>query len=195
MKTFDYELRYLKAGIETLESYLLSDHLYWSLDAKTEASEPPFPNLTLGGLLLTEARLRGRRLTLEQEVQLGEVLPRLELLRSKWRVAWGKKADRSLHNRLNMWRDYLDEYCKAPEANADRYPYEVQRRVMLELLLSEVGPLPEAASELIARLDSLVKAFLIPSDFIWEAELKDGFPKGRFWYLYGRLPEALSGNV
>lgn len=191
MKSFDYDLRYLKAGIEELQSYLLSDHLYWSLDAKTMANEPAFPNLTLGNLLLSKARLQARHLTLEQDVQLGAVLPVFEQLRSQWRSAWSKKAERSLYSRLNMWRDFLDEYRKAPDANADRYAYEVQRRVMLDLLMCEVDEVPKEASELLAALDGLVKTFLVPGDFIWEAELQEGFPKAQYWYLYGRLPEDL----
>lgn len=190
MKSFDYDMRYLKAGVEELESYLLSDHMYWPLDAKTLANEPVFPNLTLGNLLLAEARLKARRPSLEQQVQLGEVLPRLEQLHSQWRVAWSKKAGQSIQNRLKMWADYLDEYSRAPEANADRYAYEVQRRVMLELLMADVKP-PEGVQELLGKLDSLVRTFLVQGDFIWEPELADGFPRGKYWYLYGRLPESL----
>lgn len=191
MKSFDYDLRYLKAGIEELQSYLLSDQLYWPLDAKTKANEPVFPNLTLGNLLLSKARLEARHLTLEQDVQLGAVLPLLDQVRSQWRVAWSKKAERSLNSRLTMWRDFLDEYRKAPDSNTERYPYEVQRRVMIELLLPEVDKVPKETYELLDALDALVKTFLEPGDFIWEAELKDGFPQKTYWYLYGRLSEEL----
>ena len=191
MKSFDYDLRYFKAGVEELQDYLLSDNMFWSLDAKTEVNEPVFPNLTLGNLLLAEKRLRARHLTLEQEAQLGEVLPELDRLRSHWRVAWSKKAERSMHNRLNMWRNFIDEYTKAPGANADRYAYEVQRRGMLELLKTEVGPMPQAVTELLARLDAFLKTFLVSGDFLWEEELKDGFPKDTYWFLYGRLPQEL----
>jgi hypothetical protein len=191
LKSFDYDLRYLKAGVEELESYLLSEHLFWPLDAKTEANEPVFPNLTLGNLLLIEARLKARHKTLEQEVQLGAVLPKLEQVRSQWRAAWDKKAEHSLHNRVTMWRNFIDDYTKAPEANADRYAYEVQRRVMLELLKDEVDQVPPAVSDLIAHLDALLKTFLISGDFIWESELKDGFPMETYWYLYGKLPNEL----
>jgi hypothetical protein len=192
MKSFDYDLRYLKAAIEDLESYLLSDHLYWSLDAKTQASEPVFPNLTLGNLLLSKARLQARHLTLEQEVQLGSVLAELEKVRSQWRVAWSKKAARSLQNRLSMWRDFLDEYRKKPEANADRYAYEVQRRAMLDLLLPEVDEVSNETIVLISKLDALLKTFLVRGNFIWEEELRGGFPEDEFWYLYGILPERLT---
>jgi hypothetical protein len=89
-----------------------------------------------------------------------------------------------------MWADFIDEYSRAPEANADRYAYEVQRRVMLDLLLAD-GNAPEGVAELLGKLDALVKTFLVPGDFIWEAELQDGFPRNQYWYLYGKLPASL----
>jgi hypothetical protein len=191
MSAFDYDLRYLKAGIESLESYLLSDHLHYSLDTRAQSGEPAFPNLTLGNLLLSEARLRAWPKTLEQEGQLGALLPRLDQQRSRWRTAWGKKAVRSLHSRLNLWRDYLDEYRRTPDANADRYAFEVKRRVMIDLLQVEVDEPSRTDLELLARLDALLKTFLIRGKFIWSGELAGGFPTERYWYLYGWLPDEL----
>ena len=191
MKTFEYDLRYLKEGIEELESYLLSEQLFWPLEARTEPGEAAYPNLTLGNLLLVEARLKARPMTLAQQAQLGALLPQLEQVRSRWRSAWSKKALHSLHNRLKMWRDFLDEYTKAPEAHADRYPYEVQRRVMLALLAGEAEQAPPEVNDLIGKLDALLRAVLMKGDFIWEPELQAGFPEETYWYLYGRLPETL----
>ena len=66
-----YELGYLKAGIEILEDYLLSDDLYWAIGASPPPGEPAFRQLTLGGLLLSEQRLLGRQLSpmLDQQRQ------------------------------------------------------------------------------------------------------------------------------
>lgn len=191
MKSFDYDLRYLKAGVEDLEGYLLSEHLFWPLEVKTYPKEPAYPNLTLGNLLLSKERLVAYDRTLEQEGQLGAVLQQLGLVRSKWRAAWSKKASRSLENRLGMWRDFLADYLKGPESNANRYAYEVQRRVMVELLRVEVDEVPSQVTRLLAKLDDLLETFLLPGEFIWEAEVEGGFPKPGYWYLYGRLPERL----
>ena len=194
MKSFDYDLRYLKAGVDELESYLLSENLYWPLDVKAQANEPAFPNLTLGNLLLSKARLLARHRTLEQDLQLGAILPRLDQVRSQWRAAWNKKAARSLHSRLNTWRDFLEEYRKAPDAHYDRYAYEVGRRVMLDLLLPELGAPQEELTGLLSRLDALLQTLLLPGNFIWDAELAGGFPPADFWYLYGSLPEKLEST-
>ena len=65
------------------------------------------------------------------------------------------------------------------------------QQVMLELLKTEVDQMPQAVTELLARLDAFLKTFLVSGDFLWEEELKDGFPKDTYWYLYGRLPQEL----
>ena len=52
MPSPEYDLRYLKAGIEQLESYLLSSDVYWSIGTRAPAGETPYPQLTIGGLLL-----------------------------------------------------------------------------------------------------------------------------------------------
>ena len=191
MVGFDYDLRYLRAGIENLESYLLSDELYWPVDARAQAGEPAFPNPTLGSLLLAQGRLQAREQTLEQETQLIALLSRLEQLRVHWRSAWRKKVERSLRSRLTLWSNFMDDYRRAPEANADRYPYEVTRRVMIDLLQAELDWVLPADQELLAKLDAFINTFLVRGDCIWDPALANGFPPQRYWYLYGRLPDEL----
>ena len=48
----EYELRYLKAGIDMLEDYIQSGELYWSIGISAAAGQTPYPQMTLGGLLL-----------------------------------------------------------------------------------------------------------------------------------------------
>lgn len=191
MSSFDYDLRYLRAGIENLESYLLSDHLYWTMNLRAKVGEPTFPSLTLGNLLLVQARLKAWPKTLQQEAQLGALIPEMEQLRGRWSVAWRQKAEHSLASRIQLWRNYLDEYQRMPDANADRYAYEVMRRVMIDLLQPEADQIPQAVISLISKLDTLLKSFLVPGRFIWNVELSRGFPKKRYWYLYGDLPDEL----
>jgi hypothetical protein len=81
----------------------------------------------------------------------------------------------------------LQEYRENPENNADRYPYEVQRRVMLELLSPDAAQAPQAERDMLPSLDQLLRAVFIPGEFAWEIELQPGFPPDEFWYLYGRL--------
>jgi hypothetical protein len=46
-----YELDYLQAGIASLEAYLLSPEVYWTLQDSPRSGGPAYPSLTLGGLL------------------------------------------------------------------------------------------------------------------------------------------------
>jgi hypothetical protein len=121
-----------------------------------------------------------------QAADLADLERWLDEMRSRWRVAWEAKATRGFHARLNLWRDFLQEYRESPENNTDRYPYEVQRRVMLELLLPDAKP-PQAEIDMLRGLDGLLKAVLVPGNFVWEPELQRGFPPDPYWYLYGHL--------
>jgi hypothetical protein len=77
------DLNYLDKGIQDLEEYLLSTELYWNL--------PGLSSLTVGGLLLTKARLQGIGLQDENLAQFKELEGNLAALAWKWRVAWENK--------------------------------------------------------------------------------------------------------
>ena len=112
----------------------------------------------------------------------------LELYRSKWRVAWEKKASQCYSVRARMWRGFLQEYRDNPQENDDRYRYEVRLRVMLELLKPEVKPGDHPEEELLSGLDKYLKSVIIPKGFIWDADIQGAFPEDVYWYLYGVLP-------
>ncbi len=114
-----------------------------------------------------------------------------ETWRAKWRSAWGRKAQSEFRSRLNLWRDFIEDYRHHPDSNYDRFAYETTRRAMLELLGPEAADLPLADSQMLAGLDSILKALLLDGDFVWEDALKPAFPPQTFWYLYGVLPKTL----
>jgi hypothetical protein len=143
LTTFDYEIGYLQAGVSALENYLLSHELYRPLDANALPGERPYPQLTLGGILLSRARAWAYPKSFSQQAELQNLDEQIEAVKVHWRVAWGKKASQSFQARLKLWRDYLDETIDKPEANADRYAYEVERRVMLHLLSPDTENLPQ----------------------------------------------------
>jgi len=187
MPSVEYDLGYLRAGLAALESYLLSKELYWNLGASSPRGEPAYPPLTLSGLLLSQARLHARSLDFSQRDELARIDEQMDEVRSRWRVAWDNKAAHDFRARLNLWRDFIEEYRERPEANADRYAYEVRLRVMLHLLASEASDIPVNETDLLAGLDRLLQAVFVPGDFIWEEELSSGFPRDTYWYLYGNL--------
>lgn len=189
MPSAEYDLRYLRAGLVMLEKYLLSNELYWPIGTHPPAGEPPYPRLTLSAMLLARRRVHARPLDADQRAALAEMEQQMDALRSNWRVAWGKKAVAEFRARLTLWRNFMEEYRDKPDANADRYGYEVGRRVQLHLLAPDAGDVPQSELELLNGLDKLLRAVFVPGDFTWEAELEPAFPKDPFWYLYGRLRE------
>jgi hypothetical protein len=188
MKSFEYDLRYLQAGLDVMEDYLLSDEVFWPLSANPPEGAPDYPRLTLGGMLLAKERLAACRTTHPHEVQWQQVISDFDRIRSKWRVAWEKKAEHSFSVRLRMWRDFIEEYQNNPQENAGRYSYEVRLRVMLKLLESESGRKQQAEVDLLFSLDNYLKSVLEKNGFIWESEMQTGFPADTYWYLYGNLP-------
>ena len=188
MKSFEYDYRYLKAGVGELENYVLSNDVFWPMDIRPPAGESGYPRLTLGSLLLSRKRLSAYPKTPEQTSQLETVISDMDKIRSNWRVAWEKKAARSFGVRLKMWRDFIEEYRQGPLDNADRYAYEVRLRVMLALLKPEGGGQISAEADLLGVLDKFLNSVLITEGFIWEPQLQPIFPVNIYWYLYGRLP-------
>ncbi|MCU0485284.1 MAG: hypothetical protein MUC85_04150 [Anaerolineales bacterium] len=189
MPTIAYDMMYLEAGLDELDSYLLSDHLYWSTGASAPRGEPEFPSLTLGGLLLAHQRLRAHRLDPSLEHAFQDLHRRLEYSQARWRVAWGRKSQRSFHARLNQWNNYLSDYLSQPEVYADQYPQEVRIRLMLDLLQPLADHIDPSELDLLHSLDALLHVRLLPGEFVWEKDLAEGFPQAQYWYLYGHLKE------
>ena len=197
MPTFEYDRRYVERGIDLLESYLLAEAAYWPLDIKPPSGEPPYPMLTLEGLLLARQRMLAHRGNLSYENQVTKLSLALETIQSRWQVAWEKKTEQAYHTRLTMWGNFLEEYWAAPESNADRFAYEVRLRVFLTLLENSNSRINPGQVGLLSRLDGYLKIVLYPGKFIWEDNYQACFPNEKFWYLYGDLPlllpEHLSG--
>jgi hypothetical protein len=191
MPSIEYDLNYLQAGLADLEGYLLSNELYWSIDAGAPAGESPYPRMTLGNLFLAATRLSGRRLSTAERAQLEHLNKSMHAIRQHWLVAWGQKSSREFSARLRLWRDFLDEYRNHPGENLDRYAYEVTRRVILHLLSSEAQDVPEEETDLLNGMDNLLRAAFLPGRFVWNEKLKNSFPENPYWYLYGTLKEEL----
>lgn len=181
MPSYEQDLAFFEAGVQALSDYLLSEELFWPLSGGVA-----LPRLTPGGLLLAQRRLRGRKGGLDEDARLRRGESALEATRSKWRSAWERKAAREVRARLDLWRNYLQDYRAAPAEQADAYPREVRWRVILHLLLAELSERPPQA-EALAGLDRLLRVFFLPGAFVWETELAGAFPAGEYWYLYGRL--------
>lgn len=191
MPMFEFDFRFLDAGVSQLDNYLLSNEIYWSIGVQSPSGEPPYPQLTLGALLLSKERARARAIHTNQKNTLSEIVNQIEKVHSKWRVAWERKATAEFQARLNLWSNFLYEYQQDSAANYDRFGYEISRRVMLELLSPDASNLPHAHKQLLNTLDHLLQTIYIPGDFVWDIDLRTVFPDKPYWYLYGNLPKVI----
>jgi hypothetical protein len=181
MPTTTQDLAFVRAGVDELEAYLLSDVLYWPLSGPSS-----LPRLTLGGLLLSLMRLRVRLNSPAEVAQVTGLENRLEAARTKWRSSWERKCRREVHARLGLWRDYLADVCQSTESQAESYPEQVKGRVLLQIMKHELED-PSGEIEILAELDKMVKSAWLPGGFVWEPDLAAAFPEPEYWFLYGRL--------
>lgn len=182
MSTLEYDLNYLQAGIPELQAYLLSHEIYWPLGLSAPAGERPYPRMTLGWMMLFLARAERRNAS-----RVAPLRQQLDTTRAQWLTAWRKKATQEFSSRLKLWTNFLNEY-RDDKINANQYAYEIQRRVILQLLLTEADEIPQAERDLLQSLDSFLRAVLEPGAFLWDPELAPAFPQETYWYLYGTLP-------
>ena len=191
MTNLEYDLRYVGAAGEILKDYLLSKDIYRPIGIIADPGEPPYPQLTLGNMLLALQRAQAKTTTTQQRSNLHDLKDRVDIIHQDWRVAWENKAREEFRARLRLWGNYLDDFRKDPELHASRYSYEVGRRVLLEILHVEARQVPSEQEALLDGMDKLVHAFFIHDRFIWEPELISQFPEKTYWYLYGYLPSKL----
>ena len=110
--------QYLSEGVPELEIYLLSKELYYPLSLY-------LPQLTLGAILLSLARMGKRAAKFEVQV---------EAIHSKWRAAWDVKSHREIRARSELWPTYLSEYRADSKMGVRLYSQNVRYRTMLSLL-------------------------------------------------------------
>jgi hypothetical protein len=185
MPDFAYYQVYLQAGNQEVETYLLSNELFWPLNASPAFGEPGYPKFTLGGFLYYEACARAMAQSASQMAAMRKIEMDMNSSRTRWQVAWLRKASWELNSRLQQWGNVLQEIRLDPEEHRDYYRYEVRVRVLISLLLADIKEIEPAQQERIDGLDILLRAFFHPGDFVWEPELADGFPRDPFWYLWG----------
>ena len=189
MDLFDHELRYIQAAVSQLENYLLSDDLYRPIGVTSGYGEKPYPALTIGNLLIAEIRAKGFEKSSAEGKKLRQVQAQLDRIRTQWSAAWQVKVKQEMRARVELWANFLDDYREKSETNFDRYPYEVGRRVMIQILSAQDDAVSSQLSALIQGLDRYLKSVIREDDFLWDPPLQSVFPRDPYWYLYGQLPK------
>lgn len=172
---YSQNLHFLKAGLEQLKDYLLSNEVFWNLSLPAN-----YPQFTLGNLLLAAAEVQAASGSMATESQWRELLADMARQKKEWRTNWERKAQKEFGARLRQWVQYVDELAESRNRVPAHYKTDVRVRVLLELLAAEAPALRGQLASPDARLKRLVG----DGDFIWDEEVKSAFPKGKYWFLW-----------
>jgi hypothetical protein len=173
MKNLKHDFEFIQSALPEVETYLLSETLYWPLGAS-------LPRLTIGGLLLAL-----KRASALEPFEARKWLLQVESVRAKRRNAWEQKSLRELQNRLRLWSESVSEWRSAEGGQRADYTGEVRGRVIIQILLREVNAPGEQAA--LDALDRFLRVHLKPASFLWDKGLEQAFDRDEFWFLYGKL--------
>ena len=82
-------------------------------------------------------------------------------------------------------RARVERYLAAAPAHRDRYRYESQRRILLDLLAGETDDISAEQRSLVRTMDAALQGMIEKGDFIDDPVYAPVFDPDRFWYLYG----------
>lgn len=189
-KLFEYEAAYLRAGLEQLKAYLLQEEIFWNLGLGGPKGQAPYPQMTLGNLLLSAAKLGGLKGSEAQGQAVGALEKQLDGMRREWQTAWTAKAKKEFGVRLRQWERAVDEISKQPTRHAASFANEVRVRAELELLKEHLDAGSHAEVGELAVLDNRLRRVTREGDFVWGDGVEGGFSKGKFWFLWRRVKGA-----
>jgi hypothetical protein len=181
--TSNSDLAYLALAVPDLQDYLFSQELFWPLPAASASlGVPGLGQMTLGGVVLALARL-----ACVDAHQAREYEGKVELVRTRWRSNWSKKAAREYSARVGLWGRTVEDIVSESGSKRAGYPAQVRIRLMLDLLQTEMVPEKPQEIEYLVGYDARLRAAVHPGSFVWEPNLADCFPANPYWYLYIHL--------
>ena len=179
--SLDNDLRSVTAMAAGLVPYVYENELYGALPGS-------LPRLTVGGLLMRLSRLHALEMTLT-DAQRGIIMvaqAQLDKTRTEWAVALEGKITRELIARLRALGQLVFDCADIRLCN-ESYPSEIEKRVIVASLQEEAVVhkvlTPEIETQ-IANIDSRLKQFTKPGNFLWDTRLQTVYPRATFWYLY-----------
>ncbi len=180
----DDDLQFTRAAIQEMESYLISDVLYWPISTRKRSVGVGEQQLSIGTLLLCLARLRGAIKDQKVLSELPTIESQIDQIRQKWQANWLRKARLEFPQRLRLWQNALADASSDLAAFSSGYPRSVRWRVMMDLMAEDMAQPPGQEMNALARLDQQLKAITSPGKFVWDARLAPGFPIEHYWYLF-----------
>jgi hypothetical protein len=184
--SIDNDLKEAQRMVEALEPYVYQDQLYMPIGGGLFS---PMPALTIGAVLLRLRRLHTLRdqMTDSQQRMLDGLLEQNRKVWNEWRVHYEKKLAEEANSRLKLLSGYLHDCREDPRACASNFPAEALRRTIVQEItnfMDEEGIHSAEIDRGAARVDSQLRGYVKPGQFVWSPALQAAYPKDRFWWLY-----------
>lgn len=187
------DLEEAKALADNLIPYVYGEELYGSVGGMFGSSS--MPSLTIGALLLRLHRLHALEssLTDDQKSLLASIDAQNESVHNEWTQHYNNKLVTEANSRLKMTERYFADCTEDPRSCANNYLPEALRRTVVEDIIAALQRYNASTSELerAARsVDSGLRRFVQPADFIWAQELQPAYPQDIYWWLYALPPKV-----
>jgi hypothetical protein len=184
MMVFGKEWGFLRAAVPDLQDYLFSAQLYWPLNVEIPGQPRESSSLTPGNLMLVLRQLSSIPFSQPLEDELKMLIHKVEFIRERWQANWQKKAASEFPQRVKLWENYLRDLKTHSQKSEHEYRQAVRWRTISQLLGDEMGFNALAENEPLTILDKMLEAITVSGSFVWQAEMENGFPKEKFWFLY-----------
>ena len=191
--SIERDLDEAKALAEHLVPYIYENELYGSIGGMFGSSS--MPRLTIGALLQRLHRLHELegQLSASQRAQLSQIDAQKEKARSEWTIHYNEKLGQEAVSRLKMIERYFGDCEEDPRTCAANYIPEANRRTIVEDIAQELARTSAATDAVTAyagKVDTRLRRYAQPSEFIWAPALQAAYPKDEYWWLYARPPRV-----
>lgn len=175
-----------------LNAYLQKDILYWALSDPGPRSSP-YPQLTLGGLLMRLHHLQvlQDRLSPAAYETFARARESTEQTFGNWRVHLENKLLSELRARIRAWSFFVADCAEERRGCQDDYPTQAEVRTMAALLLDRAAGV-RGAGQLQGQLHGLdrrLRDITETGPFVWDPLFEAAYPPDPFWWLYANVIE------
>lgn len=193
--SIDQDLKEAEAMVKGLENYLQGDELYGKVGGGGFFGGGSMPSLTVGALVMRLRRLRlfREQMTPQEQARLETVERQHDAVRQEWRLHYEAKLLREANSRLDAMRTFFQEIQESPALASGIYKPEIQRRTIVQEILTEMEALGIASAELDTKakqMDSRLRsAAPEQTPFLWSNDLQPAYPQREYWWLYTKPRE------
>lgn len=181
------------AMADALLPYIYEDTLYGRAGGGLFGNKDT-PVLTVGALLMQLRRLRvlADQLTDRQRIKLEQVEQQHNEIVREWPTHYESKLSAEIRSRLKAMKPYFEECKENPSLCANAYIPEAHRRTIVQEAMMKLAELhvelDDETKNLWHMVDTTLRRFIRPSDFIWDAILQPVYDPKVFFWLYNRPP-------